>query len=199
MEAPTRVLAITHTKAAPVLLVAATAEGEPARYPLTEAEYRELGAPAVGDSLTGERAARLLSYAARHRARAAAFRILAFGDNNRTALTRKLRARGFSAALAAEVTEEMVTRGYIREGDQVERAVRAAAGRLWGRGRILMALAAKGYDRAEVAACIDRLTECGELDLAEARRRLIEKKLGAGAEPAAVRALLYRYGHTSED
>lgn len=195
MAAPLRVLAIAHTKAAPILLTAAVAEGEPVRYPLTEAEYRALGEPAVGDALNDERAECLVGYATRHRARAAAFRILAFGDNNRAALTRKLRARGYSATLALEVVEEMVARGYIREGDQLERAVRAAAGKLWGRHRILAALTAKGYDRTEVEACVDRLTEAGELDFADARRRLIEKKLKGRQDPAAVRALLYRYGH----
>ncbi len=199
MGAPLRVLALAKTKAAPVLLTAATAEGEPERYPLTEAEYRDLGAPLVGDILTEEGAEQLLAYAARHRARAAAFRILSFGDNNRAALTRKLRARGFSAALTAEVVGEMVARGYIREGDQLERAVHAAAGKLWGRQRILLALAAKGYDRTEVEACLDRLTEAGELDFAETRRRLIEKKMKGGEDPAALRALLYRYGHTGTD
>ena len=199
MGAPLRVLAIAHTKAAPVLLTAETAEGEPARYPLTEAEYRALGEPRVGDTLTDESAERLCGYATRHRARAAAFRILAFGDNNCAALTRKLRARGYSAALTLEVVEEMVARGYIREGDQLERAVRAAAGKLWGRHRILAALTAKGYGRTEVEACIDRLVEAGELDFAETRRRLIEKKMKGGEDPAALRALLYRYGHTGTD
>lgn len=199
MGAPLRLLAIGHTKAAPVLLTAAEGEGAPRRYTLTEAEYRSLGSPAVGDTLKEEAADRLRALDAGHRARAAAFRILSFSDNNRVALTRKLRARGFSAPLAAEVVEEMVARGYIREGDQLERAVLSAAGKLWGPHRILAALVSKGYVRDEVSECLDRMVASGDVDFGEARRRLIEKKLGRGADPSAVRALLYRYGYAGSE
>ena len=66
-----------------------------------------------------------------------------------------------------------------------------------GARRIADALAAKGFDRAEALACIDRLRAAGEIDFAAIRRELIERKLPQDADYAARRALLYRYGHGS--
>lgn len=192
-----KVLSVGKSRTAPVLLHAAK-EGEDAvGYRLSEGEYRTLGSPAVGDTLPEEIADRMIGYDARHRARSAAARILSFGENNRAMLIRKLRARGFGPSLSEAVADEMCERGYIREGDQLERAVLAAAKKLWGARRIADALAAKGFDRGEALACIDRLTKAGEIDFAAIRRELIAKKLPQGADYAARRALLYRYGHGS--
>ena len=192
-----KVLSVGKSRTAPILLHAAREGEEAVGYRLSEGEYRTLGAPAVGDILSEEIAERLVAYDARHRARSAAARILSFGENNRAMLIRKLRTRGFAAELAEAVADEMCERGYIREGDQLERAVLSAVKKLWGARRIADALAAKGFDRGEVTACIDRLEAAGEINFSESRRALIEKKLPADADYSARRALLYRYGHGS--
>lgn len=194
-----KVLSVGKSHTAPILLTAVHDGEEPIGYRLSEGEYRAIGAPAVGDLLTEEIATAIRAYDAHHRARSAAARILAFSENNRAMLIRKLRSRGFDAALAKRVAEEMVERGYIREGDQLERTVLAAAKKLWGARRIADALAAKGFDRNEVISCIDRLVVTGEIDFAASRRALIEKKLPCDATYAERRALLYRYGHRSAD
>lgn len=192
-----KVLSVGKSRTAPILLHAARDGEEAVGYRLSEGEYRALGAPSVGDILTEEIAERLVACDARHRARSAAARILSFGDNNRAMLIRKLRTRGFDAALSEAVANEMCERGYIREGDQLERAVLGAVKKLWGARRIADALAAKGFDRGEVTACIDRLVAAGEINFQESRRALIAKKLPPDADYTARRALLYRYGHGS--
>lgn len=194
-----KVLSVGKSRTAPILLSAARDGEEAIGYRLSEGEYRSIGAPRAGDILPEEIAAKVSAYDARHRARSAAARILAFSENNRAMLIRKLRARGFTAVLAEQVADEMCERGYIREGDQLERAVLAAVKKLWGPRRIADALAAKGFAREEVLSCIDRLRAAGEIDFAESRRILIEKKLSAKASYTERRALLYRYGHTAAD
>ena len=71
MGAPLRLLGISHTRTAPVLISAAEGDAPPRRYTLTDAEYNALGAPLVGDLLSEEVADRLREYDAHHRARAA--------------------------------------------------------------------------------------------------------------------------------
>ena len=195
-----KIISVRSTQRAPVLLTVLCEEGaEPLKLGISEAEYISLGAPVRGEVLDGEREERLLAMDARHRARSAAFRILSYGDNNRPALVRKLRARGIAPALCETVAEEMVALGYIREGDLLRREVLASARKLWGPRRIADALAAKGYPREEVCACIEALVEAGELDFAAIRHALVEKR-GAGRDTMALRAMLYRYGFgNSED
>ena len=195
-----KIISVRSAKRDAVLL---TLEGEcgaePLKLGVSEAEYISLGAPVKGETLDGERLEAALAMDARHRARSAAFRILSFGDNNRRALVRKLRARGIDPALCASVAEEMVALGYIREDDLLRREVLASAKKLWGPRRIADALAAKGYPREEVCACIEALVEAGELDFAAIRHALVEKR-GAGRDAMAMRAMLYRYGFgNSED
>ena len=192
------VLSVGSRPRAPVLITLRYEDGgEPRCYAITEKEYLALGAPAVGTDLSEEEAERLAALDERHRARAAAARILAAGDNSAHALTQKLRTRCFSAPVAEATAREMAERGYLREGDQLERAVILAVNKkLWGRGRVIAALTAKGYAREEITATLDRLAESGEIDLKEARRRLLEKY--AAADLPKRRAALYRYGHIDE-
>ncbi len=192
------VLSVGSRRTAPLLLtVGYEGEREPRCYGITEREYLALGSPAVGDTLTEEEAERLAALDERHRARAAAARILAAGDNSALTLTQKLRVRGFSTALSEATAHEMTERGYIRESDQLERAVTLSVNKkLWGRSRIVAALGAKGYVREDIEAALDRLLALGEIDFREARRRLLEKY--PTDDPIKRRATLYRYGHGTE-
>ena len=190
-----RILSVGAGRTAPVLLLVLEGEGKPLRLGITEREYASLGSPPAGTELSEETAARLLLLDGQHRAVRAAARILEFGDNNRATLLRKLRARGHSSEAAEYAVRSMVERGYIREGDQLERAVLAAARKLWGPRRIADALAARGFDRAEVRACIERLRESSELDFEAQRRRLLAERTGPDTPPEKRKALLYRYGY----
>ena len=188
------ILAVSKTKTVPVLITAVTEGGDERKYGITEEEYTALGRPPVGDALTDGKEASLLMMDEAHRARAAAVRILAFGDNNSTTLARKLRARGFSATAAEGAVAAVIRRGYLREDDLLERAVLAAAKKLWGPRRIGESLAAKGYRRSEIEETVRRLLATGEIDFKESRRRLLDGRL-KGEPPEKQRAFLYRYGY----
>ena len=191
-----KILSVGKGRTAPVLLLASRAgDAEPCRYMLTVAEYEALGCPQAGVLLSEAEAEELCRYDERHRAVRAAGRILEFGDNTPARLLQKLRVRGFSADAAARAVAAMVERGYIREADQLERAVQAAGRKLWGPRRITEALLARGFDRGAIEACIERLCEAGELDFAEAKRRLVAEKLSPDMPPEKRRAFLYRYGY----
>ena len=195
-----KILSVGKGRTVPVLLLASREDGAaPCRYVLSTGEYEALGSPEAGTLLTEEEAEALCLYDERHRAVQAAGRILEFGDNTPARLLQKLRVRGFSADAAARAVAKMVERGYIREADQLERAVQAAGRKLWGPRRITEALAARGFDRGAIAACIDRLCEAGELDFAAARQRLLAEKLPADMPPEKRRAYLYRYGYGGGD
>ena len=188
------ILSVGKTKTVPVLLSAVTETGETVKRGITEGEYTALGRPAVGDILDGEREACLDTMDEAHRAYSAAVRILSFADNTAAALLHKLRARGFSAAAAEGAVAAVIRRGYLREEALLERAVLAAARKLWGPRRITEALSAKGFCRADVEAVLLRLEESGEIDFRESRRRLLDGRLRD--EPREKqRAFLYRYGY----
>ena len=194
-----RILSIRKGRTVPVLLFAVSeGQKEPQKYAVSEEEYRALGSPAAGTLLTEEECDALVTYDERHRAHAAAIRILEFSDNNPRQLTRKLLSRGFSRETAERATAEMVERGYIREGDQLRRAVLAAAGKLWGPRRITAALTAHGFDKREVEETLSRLVDEGEIDFRASRRRLLEKT-GKDKDPTKLRAMLYRYGYGGEE
>ena len=188
------VRSVGKSKTAPVLLTAETPEGEVVRYGITEGDYLALGRPAVGDVLEGETEERLLAMHETHGALLAAVRILSFADNNAEGLRRKLIARGYSSGAAEYAVSEVIRRGYLREGDILERAILAAAKKLWGPRRIVEALAAKGYRRAEIQSTLSRLREEGEIDFEASRRRLLEGRL-RDEPPEKKRAFLYRYGY----
>lgn len=193
-----RILSVRKGRTLPVLLFAVSeGQEEPQKYGISEEEYRALGAPTAGTPLTEEEAEALLSYDERHRVRSAALRLLEFSDNNPRQLIRKLMARGFSRETAERATAEMVERGYIREGDQLRRAVLAAARKLWGPRRIAAALASRGFDKQEVEKEVEALIAEGELDFSASRRRLLEKE-GKDKDPQKLRAMLYRYGYGGE-
>lgn len=191
-----RILSVGKGRTVPVLLLTLPNEEEgERRLSLTQAEYLALGSPVAGDVLSPELAEQALAYDEYHRAVSAAVRILSFGDNNPACLLRKLRVRGFSSSAAERAVSRMVERGYIREADQLERAVLAAARKLWGARRITEALVARGFDRRATVLCIERLVAAGEIDFAASRARLLAERIPHDAPPQKKRAFLYRYGY----
>lgn len=164
-------------------------------YTLKAAQYRALGAPVAGESLSGEAYALLLSLAREGEAIARAVRLLSFGDHSARALCRKLRERGFGREEAEAAVAHMIDRGYIREEEQACRMATALANRkCWGRRRILAYLANKGYEASTVRAAIATAEAEGDIDFEEIRARLLSEKCGEDATEEECRALLYKQG-----
>lgn len=187
-------LSVKQTEKVPFLLTLLGENGEEEVYRLTKSEYEAVGSPLAASRIDEETEERIKAFSEAHAARSAALRILSFGDNNRKALSQKLKKRGFSEATSQAAVEAMQKRGYIDEKEQVYRlCVNAAKRKLWGPQRILLTLLGKGYAQADIKEALTKATAAGEIDFTVAKRTLLEKK-GVGNDPQKARALLYRYG-----
>ena len=181
------------------LLRLGISEGEEnAVYTVREALYSELSRPIRGQEL-GEGEMELVRAEDEYvRAKKRALYLLSYADNNERTLTLKLRERGFSAGVSAEVARDMVSLGYINEKAQLERLiVREANEKLFGKGKIVPRLMAKGYSASEINSVLAGLVEAGEIDFSENAKKLMEKKLPIGADEEERRALLVKYGYRS--
>ena len=157
--------------------------------------YERLGAPGVGTSLSDTVLPELLHASEYRLACRHAIRILEYGDNNARTLRDKLIRKGVSREIAAEAVERMVSLGYIREGEQARRlAVGYARRNLWGERKIVSALTAKGYSRADAETAVREAESEGEIDFSEVRRLLVKRCRARGMDDEKIRATLWRYG-----
>ncbi len=162
--------------------------------------YERLGAPGVGTSLSDTVLPELLHASEYRLACRHAIRILEYGDNNARTLRDKLIRKGVSREIAAEAVERMVALGYIREGEQARRlAVGYARRNLWGERKIVSALIAKGYARADADAAVKDAVDTGEIDFAEIKKALIKRCRSRGLDDDKIRAALWRYGFGGEN
>ena len=178
-----------------LLLLGFSEEGESARYTISETVYSSLGRPLRGASLSDEEMEEIRYCDEEYRARKKALSLLALADNNEHNLKIKLLRYGIRREIAEAVVSEMVGRGYVDEERQLERLVFVEAGKLYGKRKILMRLAAKGYRSSDVKNVIRRLEESGEIDFAQNKERLIERRLGESADPEEIKKMLYKYGY----
>ncbi len=163
---------------------------------MTDEDYLELGQPAVGEALPAEAAPVLARCRDRMGAYEAALRILAFADNNRATLIRKLRLKGHSPEAAAWVGEHLCERRLIREDEQAYRyAVVYANRKLWGPKKIGQALLSKGYPAAVITDALRRAEEAGEVDFAALGEQLCRREAAACALPGGRGSLLAKYGY----
>ncbi len=160
-----------------------------------ESDYREAGAPLVGDNLTREACDVLISSDEFYRARRKALNILAYGDNSERMLEYKLLRAGIGRECAKEVVHEMVGLGYINAERQLDKIITALVnGSHLGRLKIIPKLMAKGYSRSEIEARIDELLYNGEIDFELAKAELIAKKLPSDADGEEIKKLLCKNG-----
>lgn len=133
----------------------------------------------------------------KYRATKKALDILAFGRNSARTLALKLRHRNFSPAVADEVVELLVEKGYINEDEDVVREAELCVRKYWGMRRILMHLHQKGYDNAAINVAKEYLAE---VDFAELCADLIRKEFGTlpkdEQERNRVIASVVRYGYS---
>lgn len=162
--------------------------------------YERIGSPCAGDTLSAAATSELAHESEYLAACRHALRILEYGDNNARTLRDKLARKGISREVACEAVERMVSLGYIREGEQARRlAVGYARRNLWGERKIVSALTAKGYSRADAETAVRDAVDGGEIDFAEVKRSLIKRCEARGMEDGKIRATLWRYGFGQED
>lgn len=154
--------------------------------------YEAAGAPAEGDVLSGEVLALLTEEEDARLAYGRAVKILAAGDNTRTALIRKLTERGFSRASAERAVDRLCDEGYIKEEEMLLRQLAIYAKRLWGPKKILPTLMQKGFTRDAIRGAMERAKEDGVYDT-EAVRAALLAALPSDDENAK-RAWLYKHG-----
>lgn len=161
-------------------------------YRVTVAEYEEAGSPTEGDLLEGDA---LLAITEREDTRLAyerALKILAAGDNTAAALSRKLRERGFSAAVSEAAVARAEENGYIKEEEMLLRQLAIYAKRLWGPRKFLPALLQKGFSRERIEEALRSAAEEGVYDREAIRQALLDEY--APQSTAETKALLYKYG-----
>ena len=172
-----------------------TPEGKE-KFHIKRTEYARCGAPIKGEEIDDDTYERMWKFDRYHKAQKKALSILSYGDNNEKNLIRKLRVAGYSPDLAVMVTKEMVSLGYIKEKDQLERLILAEANtKLQGPNKIFAKLIAKGYSSPDIREVMERLVSEGEINFKNNAYRLIEKKLPEGANADEKKTLLYKNGY----
>ena len=136
--------------------------------------------------------------AGKYAALRAAYRMLAAGQCSRRRLYEKLRARRISDADARFAVDTAYEKGYIDEAWQLQSYIRTLTkGKQYGPRKLYAALAAKGYDGAEIRRAMDE--NFGEDTVRAAKRAFLEKKFGKTVpatrdEAQAMRQALYKQG-----
>ena len=101
--------------------------------------------------------------------------LIAYGDNTRSQLVMKLRARGFNKYTAEDAAQYVEELGYIDEKGILERSVHQLANvKLYGKSRIKNELYKKGISREVISEYLDGFLD--EIDFSENLRKLIQKK-----------------------
>ncbi len=180
------------------MLVVTTRDGDGKRehYRISERAYREgcdlpVGAEADDDVTS------LLSRENGHcEALRAALRIIGYSDNSESRLRTKLISKGYSREAVAYAVREVIGRGYLDEGRQIEIAVLNLANREFlGKYKIIPRLATKGYRAADISRVYSALVSRGDIDESKNAGELIARRLPNGGDRDEVNALLHKYGY----
>ena len=171
-------------------------DGEKHAFSVSEDVYSDVGAPVVGDFIESDVFGIMKDSDELYRANLKALRILSFADNSRIALMRKLVNAGFSRRVCEVVVSDMVKLGYINEKRRLYSLIKdEVCFNYTGPRKLIPKLIAKGYSRGDIESVMYELTDSGEIDFSEAKKRLIEKKLGASPDREDVKKLLYKSGY----
>jgi regulatory protein len=103
----------------------------------------------------------------------------------RADLTARLRRRGAPADIAAAVTDDLVTRGYVDDAAFARHWITTRAARGYGAARLRAELRARGIAASLVDAALAAVDRGGQLDEA---RRLALRRLAALRRTAPPRA-----------
>jgi len=161
-------------------------------YRVREDEYCAAGAPVAGDELFDEEYKALTARERTKKAYERAVKILASGDNTRRALKRKLVERGFDAEAAENAVARLCEEGYLREDEMLLRQFAVFEKRLWGPGKFMPALLAKGFSRDRIDEAMRKADEENIYRIEDVKEKLLERF--APKDHAEKRALFYKYG-----
>ena len=130
------------------LKIGILSDGERRSFVLSTEQYKEIGEISVGDFVTRDTLSSLEYCDTQYRATLKAMRILSYGDNSEVMLKRKLKLAGFSSDTIEEVTDKMLSLGYINVTRQLDRLISVAVNtNNLGKRKIIPKLIAKGYRR----------------------------------------------------
>ena len=136
----------------------------------------------------------------RYKALKRAFDIISYGRNSKKVLEDKLRKRGFSAEISADIAEYMKNHGYIDEDDDAVREVELCVKKMWGSRRILMHLHEKRY---EVSAINSAKKYMESIDFVDVCVKLVREKYGTlpkdDAERQKIISALIRHGFSMNE
>ena len=165
-------------------------------FSVSEDVYSDVGTPVVGDFIESDVFCVMKDADELYRANLKALRILSFADNSRIALMRKLINAGFSRRVCEAVVSDMVKLGYINEKRRLYSLIKDEVSLSYtGPRKLIPKLMAKGYSHGDIESVMYELADRGEIDFAEAKKRLIEKKLGTSPDREEVKKLLYKSGY----
>ena len=171
-------------------------DGKRERYRISERAYREGCDLPTGTEADDDVISLLTRENGHCEALRAALRIIGYSDNSESRLRAKLISKGHSREAADYAVREVVGRGYLDEGRQIEIAVLNLSNReLFGKYKIIPRLAAKGYRAADVSRIYSALVKKGEIDESKNARELIARRLPGGGERDKVNAILHKYGY----
>ncbi len=165
-------------------------------FTVSEKDYFDAGSPRSSDILDEQALGAIEASDMRYRATVKALHILSFGDNSTRTLIRKLQESGITHECACETAREMLRLGYIDERRQITRLIlNETRLHFSGPAKLLKKLMAKGYKRSDIEEITDELTESGELDFEDLKKRLIESRLPSDADGDDIKKLLYKNGY----
>ena len=168
---------------------------ESVSYTVDKAFYTKLGRPERGCILDDGTVSLIAEEDGKIEAKKSALSLLSYSDNNEKGLYMKLRRKGYDSATARNAVDEMVSLGYVNEERQLLRIIKSEANdKLRGPKKILPALVSKGYPIGLVRSVMRRLCDDREVDFQANAARLVNKRLGSGADPKEAKELLYKSG-----
>ena len=169
---------------------------EKQRYNISSSLYLSLGL-SRGDEVDKETEELICGDNEAYMCMRSALSYLAYADNNKKNLYIKLVRRGYSRDMAKVAIEECVRLGYIKEDEQIKRAIKREADKLFGRAYIFKKLVGKGYSISMVNSAFDELIQDGEIDFAANLQTLIYKNNATSGEER--KKLMHKYGYLTRD
>ena len=179
----------------PLVIITVLTDDKKQKYTISEGTYREIGCPLSGEEIDEEKLSVMLCEDEKRRALLKSLNTLAYADNNKATLRRKLRMAGFSSEASEEAIRECVMRGYIDEERQAERLILKHASELLGPYKIRAKLVSRSYSPSLISKTMKALEERGEVNFRENRALLLSSKLPDDASYDEKMKLLYKYGY----